>query len=133
MRKLLLPALLLTLFLGNAHAQNVQHQYPSEVLINSGITIIDIRTAAEWKETGIIPNAHTITFFDEQGQYDARAFLQSIDSVVTRNTPFAIICRTGNRTTAVSKFLGDMGYQVINLQGGLYHLIEQGYQPVPYP
>ena len=51
---------------------------------------------------------------------------------VTKDEEFALICRTGNRTTAVSDLLGKMGYQVINLKGGIKSLVRQGYKQGSY-
>ncbi len=104
----------------------------SPEIVQSGITIIDIRTKPEWIQTGIVKGAVPITFFDERGGYDAQKFLVALDGYVNKNEEFAIICRSGNRTTAVSKFLGELGYKVINLQGGVKHLVSQGYELSKY-
>ena len=101
-------------------------------VVKQPMTIIDIRTEAEWRQTGIVAGAIPLTFFDAKGRYDANAFLQELDKHVHKDVPFAIICRTGNRTTAVSEFLGELGYEVINLQGGIVELVKQGYRPTPY-
>lgn len=92
------------------------------------ITIIDIRTKPEWKETGIVKNSIPITFFDAFGRYDAQKFLSELDKHVKKDKVFAIICRTGNRTTSVGKFLSEQGYKVINLDGGVVSLANQGYK-----
>lgn len=39
-------------------------------LLKSGVSIIDIRTPAEWKNTGIIPKSNLLTFFDNSGNYN---------------------------------------------------------------
>jgi rhodanese-related sulfurtransferase len=104
----------------------------SPSVVKQPMTIIDIRTEAEWRQTGIVAGAIPLTFFDAKGRYDANAFLQELDKHVRKDVPFAIICRTGNRTTAVSEFLGELGYEVINLQGGMVELVKQGYRPAPY-
>lgn len=105
----------------------------SKEIVNSGIKIIDIRTEREWKETGIVKGSITITFFDENGNYDAQKFLNEINKHISKDKEFALICRTGNRTTAVSQFLSDQGYKVTNLKGGIRHLIDkEGYQAAPY-
>lgn len=129
--RFLLAGFLLSLMAVSALAE-VTHTYPDEELLKSGMTIIDIRTQGEWEETGLVAGAIPITFFDEQGQYDARAFLSSLEEHVSRDEPFAIICRTGNRTRAISDFLSDQGYQVVNLQGGIHGLMAEGYQPVDF-
>jgi rhodanese-related sulfurtransferase len=100
--------------------------------LEKDITIIDIRTKPEWIQTGIVKGSIPITFFDEKGRYDARAFLQKIDRYVSKDKEFAIICRTGNRTTTVSRFLDKMGYKVINLKGGVVSLGKKGYKLTSY-
>ncbi len=87
-----------------------------------GIPVIDIRTPGEWKETGVIPGAHKIMFFDERGNYDVRKFLDQLSRVAPdKNKPIVIYCRTASRTKVVGKFLADqVGYkQVRELGGGI--------------
>lgn len=101
-------------------------------LVQSGIKIIDIRTEPEWIETGIVENSIPLTFFDARGNYDAQKFLDTIGKYVKKGEEFALICRTGSRTTVVSEFLGKQGYDVINLKGGVMSLMRQGYKLAPY-
>lgn len=123
----LLIALLSTLLFAE-----IRHVDASEEVIKSGIKIIDIRTLPEWKETGLVANAIPITFFDEQGRYNAEAFIKELDKYVSKDKEFALICRTGNRTSAVSELLSKQGYKVVNLKGGMKSLIQKGYTPTPY-
>lgn len=111
---------------------DLRHVDVNEEIVKSGIKIIDIRTEPEWKETGLVENAIPITFFDEQGRYDAQAFVNELNKHVKKDREFALICRTGNRTVAVSEFLSKQGYKVINLRGGIKRLMSQGYVPEPY-
>ena len=104
----------------------------SEAIVKSGIQIVDIRTKPEWQETGVIKDSILITFFDEQGRYNVQAFMNELNKHVTKDKEFALICRTGNRTSMVSEFLSKQGYKVINLQGGIKRLISQGYAPSAY-
>jgi len=101
-------------------------------IVNSGIKIIDIRTEPEWIETGIVKDSIPITFFDIHGKYDVQKFLDALSAYVKKGEEFALICRTGSRTTAVSDFLGKQGYDVINLKGGVMSLMRQGYKLAPY-
>jgi rhodanese-related sulfurtransferase len=110
----------------------LRHVEASEDVVKSGIKIIDIRTLPEWKETGLVANAIPITFFDEQGRYDAEAFIKELDKYVSKDKEFALICRTGNRTSAVSELLSKQGYKVVNLKGGMKSLMSKGYAPEPY-
>lgn len=110
----------------------LRHVDVDKEIVKSGIKIIDIRTEAEWKETGVVENAIPITFFDEQGRYDAQAFINELNKYVKKDREFALICRTGNRTAAVSELLSKQGYKVVNLKGGIKRLMSQGYTPEPY-
>ena len=105
----------------------------SPKFLNNNIKIIDIRTVAEWKETGIIKGAYTIEFFDENGKFDIPKFRKSLDNVVKKGEQFALICRVGSRTGEVSRYLAsEFNYNVINLDGGMVKLYRDGYRPVKY-
>ena len=105
----------------------------TESFLQKNIKIIDIRTQAEWRETGIVNGAYTLMFFDEQGNYDIEKFIKNLNKIVKKDEQFALICRTGSRTLEVSKFLSStFGYRVINLVGGMMKLTHEGYKPVKY-
>ena len=104
----------------------------SPQIVQSGIKIIDIRTEPEWAQTGIVKDSITITFFDAHGNYDVQKFINELDQHVKKGEEFALICRTGNRTTTISDFLGKQGYNVINLQGGVVKLARHGFELVQY-
>jgi len=100
---------------------------------NEKIKIIDIRTPAEWVETGIVKGSYTIMFFDEKGDFSVENFLRQLDMAVKKDEQFALICRSGSRTGMVSEFLSNkLGYKVINLKGGIMKMIYEGYKTVPY-
>ena len=122
----------LTLLFSSLLFAELRHMDVSEDIVKSGMKIIDIRTAPEWKETGLVENSIPITFFNDQGRYDAAAFVAELNKHVKKDREFALICRTGNRTVAVSEFLSKQGYKVVNLKGGIKRLISQGYVPEPY-
>jgi len=99
----------------------------------TGIKIIDIRTEPEWVQTGIVKDSYTLTFFDKNGGYDAGKFLRELDKIVGKSETFGIICRTGNRTTTVAKFLREQGYtNVINFLGGVTQAAKNGVEFEPY-
>ena len=129
MKKIVL-VLLLTLTSLMAELQTV---WATPKFLENKMKIIDIRTAPEWKETGIVKGAYTITFFDERGNYNTENFLAQLNRVVKKGEKFALICRTGSRTTMVSQFLANkQGYNVVNLNGGMMKLIQEGYKAVRY-
>lgn len=129
MKKILFTLLILAL---GAYAKMFT-QDATPKIADSSITIIDIRTAPEWKETGIVKNSIPITFFDEQGNYDIDSFLKQISPYVSKDKKFALICRTGHRTGLVADFLGNrLGYDVVSLNGGVMKLVSEGYKLTPY-
>jgi len=119
MKKVLLLALLLgQLFALTANKENILN------LQKQNIPIIDIRTPAEWKATGIIPNALKITFFTQNGIN--RNFLYELkQNNISKSSKFAIICRTGHRSKVATKILKENGYNnVIDLEGGMFRLFK---------
>jgi len=102
-------------------------------LIDAGVPLIDVRTAGEWQETGVIPGSRLMTFFDEEGKYDAPAWLQSLQPIARADQPVALICATGGRTKAISFFLSNqVGYsQVYNVSEGIFDWIRAGGEVVP--
>jgi len=101
--------------------------------VEKKMKIIDIRTPAEWRETGIVEGSYTIMFFDEKGNFNLEIFLRQLNMVVKKDEPFALICRVGSRTGMVSEFLSErLGYKVTNLKGGIMKMIYEGYKTVPY-
>ena len=121
------------LILATSLFAELKQEWASESFLNKNIKIIDIRTPAEWRETGIVKGSTPIMFFDEEGNYDVESFLRKLDKVVKKDEPFALICRVGSRTGMVSEFLANkLGYRVINLKGGIMKMISEGYRPVRY-
>jgi len=68
--------------------------------------IIDIRRPDEWKATGVVKGSKLLTFFDRRGRVNPK-FMQKFQKMVKSATEVVLICRTGNRTGAVSKFLSE--------------------------
>ena len=127
MKKLLFGLLIFT---ASLYAE-VQHIAATPEFFTKGITVIDIRTPGEWRQTGIVKGAKTIMFFDDRGGYNVDKFLVELNKVVKKDEPFALICRTGSRTAMISDFLDkELGYKVINLTGGMVKLMREGYTPV---
>ena len=99
-----------------------------------GFAIIDIRRADEWEYYGIIEGSHTITFFDEFGQYDLDSFMDAFTKVVTsKEQPFILVCAHANRTKTLGEVMGlQLGYKnVYELDGGInWGWIDQGLKTV---
>ncbi len=114
--------LVLALLSGSVFAE-VKHIDNRELqqLLAENVPIIDIRLAEEWQQTGVVENSHLLTFFDEKGHYDTPKWLAALDKIAQKDTPFILICRTGNRTNVLSHALSkQLGYQQIyNVQKGI--------------
>ncbi|WP_404382784.1 rhodanese-like domain-containing protein [Caenispirillum salinarum] len=95
-------------------------------LAADGVTVIDVRTPEEWRETGIIPGAKTIMAFDENGP--VRTFPEALLAAAPPDAPVAIYCRSGNRSAAVASFAAKrLGYpQVYNLEPGIKGWVREG-------
>jgi rhodanese-related sulfurtransferase len=79
------------------------------------ITLIDIRTPREWRQTGIAEGALPIDM-------TRKTFVQEVLDAVggDKDAPIGIICRTGNRTTYTQKALQEMGFtNVYNVKEGM--------------
>jgi len=102
-------------------------------LAASGVPVIDIRTAPEWKETGVIAGSRLLTFFDSKGQYDAPAWLEKLQAVAKPEQPVIVICRSGNRTQTVSRFLSQQaGYKTVyNVRDGIRAWSKEGRPLIP--
>jgi len=89
-------------------------------LTASGVPLIDIRTVPEWEQTGIVPGSHLLTFFDERGNADPAAWLKKVNAIAKPGDPLIVICRSGNRTRKVSKFLSEQARyaKVYNVRNG---------------
>ena len=82
------------------------------------IVLIDIRTPAEWRESGIPASATPLTMHQS-----AARFFGGLNQLTLfdKSRPIALICATGSRTTFLQKLLRQQGYSnVINVAEGLF-------------
>ena len=133
MKKIVFFLMLLLSLPAGAAVTNIDNA-EFEKLISQGVPVIDIRRPEEWQQTGIVKGSHLITFFDKRGNYNVRAWLDKLAPIAGKNDPFILICRTGNRTGTVSRFLDQkLGYtKVYNVQKGITNWIAKG-KPVTKP
>ena len=81
------------------------------------VLLIDIRTPAEWRETGTAPGAGRVDFY--RGPQVLTQYLEQ-QTKGDKNAPIALICRTGNRTAQAQRYLQSLGYtQVWNVKDGM--------------
>ena len=74
-------------------------------LMQSGVPIIDIRRADEWRDTGIIKQSNLITFFDKKGNHNIEKWMSELKKIANESDPVIIICRIGGRSRIVANLL----------------------------
>ncbi len=118
----------------SAEVAHIDNQQLQQLLANK-VPIIDIRRAEEWRQTGVVENSHLLTFFDKKGGYNLPKWLTTLDSIIQKDKPFILICRTGNRTHVLSQALDkQLGYkQVYNVKKGITDWKRKGLPVVSIP
>ena len=115
MRKMrFLAAALLGLFIaacGNQGYKTVEVAQFKEVIKDSSIVLVDVRTPEEFTQ-GHIKNALNIDFKNE-------LFVENFKSAVPKESKVAVYCRSGKRSAGAAEKLQAEGYDVINLDGGI--------------
>lgn len=72
-------------------------------------TIIDVREDYELEETGTIKGAIHIPMNEVPNRLNE----------ITKEREIYILCRSGVRSYNVAKYLNELGYEAINLDGGI--------------
>lgn len=100
-------------------------------LVSRGLPVVDVRTAGEWRQTGVVQGSQLITLFDEQGQSDPAAWLAAVDKVAAPGKPLVLICRSGNRSGMAAQLLQqrDPRRLIYNVREGITSWARAG-QPV---
>ena len=124
---MLLLLLVLLPALGQAEIINIDNARFKELLAQQ-VPVVDVRTAAEWSETGIVAGSQLLTFFADNGTYDTGSWLAQLAPIADKDAPVILICRTGRRTGIISKFMAEqVGYTTVyNVTRGISHWISAG-------
>ena len=132
MRRLLLACLIAATGFARADIIDIDNAQLDK-LTKSGVPVVDIRLQSEWEETGIVAGSKLLTFFDEKGRADAAGWLEKVKPIAQPNEPVIVICRSGNRTKAVSRFLSQQaGYSTVyNVKAGIKGWIGNGGPVIP--
>lgn len=107
----LLATLGLTTACGQQNFENTDVQGFSELVADSNVVVLDVRTVAEFTE-GHIERAILI----DQGQSD---FIEKAKSTLPIEKKIAVYCRSGRRSANAAGKLADIGYKCVNLKGGI--------------
>jgi len=79
---------------------------------NKDMIILDVRTAEEWQETGIVPGSLMVTNFKLINEIQ-----KGLD--LNKGKPVVVICRSGKRSQKVAEYLDKQNIEAINLKGGI--------------
>ncbi len=111
---------------------NISNDQLQELLARN-VKIVDVRTAPEWRKTGIIKGSETIVSFRRDGTLNPD-FLDDFKKTVSKDEPVILICQTGSRSAMMSNALATSeGYtNVYNVTRGIESWIEEG-NPVVKP
>jgi rhodanese-related sulfurtransferase len=90
-------------------------------LLAKGVTLVDVRTAGEWNQTGVISGSELVTLVDESGQTDPQAWKSQMAKVADPSQPVILICRSGKRSSAGSKLLDQQSpaRKIYNVRDGM--------------
>ena len=114
----LLAVLGLTSACGQGNFENTDVNGFAELIADSSVVILDVRTTAEFEE-GHIQGAILI----DQNQSD---FIEKAKAALPIDKRIAIYCRSGRRSANAAGKLGDIGYKCVNLKGGIIAWKEAG-------
>ena len=90
----------------------------AELMADSNVVVLDVRTASEYAE-GHIEGAVLI----DQVQSD---FVEKAKASLPTDKKIAVYCRSGRRSANAAGRLADVGYKCVNLKGGIIAWKEAG-------
>lgn len=89
-------------------------EFVSEIKADPSAYILDVRTPHEYDE-GHVAGAHNLDWLNQT------AFKEGAKSLPKGSTIY-VYCRSGGRSAAASNYLSNLGYKVVNLNGGFSSL-----------
>ncbi|AEG01389.1 Rhodanese-like protein [Methylomonas methanica MC09] len=101
---------------------------------NQNALVVDIRTEAEWRNSGVIADSHKLQSFDRQGHFDAEKWLTDLRKLKSSSDqPVILVCRSGNRSGKVGALLTQqLGMKnIYHLNNGLQAWLESGHPVSP--
>lgn len=84
----------------------------SSLIQDEEVQRLDVRTLAEYSE-GHISKSMNINVLDDA------SFALMVDSLLQKDRPVALYCRSGKRSKKAAKILSGKGYKIVELDKGL--------------
>lgn len=81
-----------------------------EAALAGKLVLVDIRTAEEWRDSGVPASGHAISMHQDQ-----KGFLRALDQATgsDKTRPIALICAVGNRSANLQAWLQRAGYTAV--------------------
>ncbi|MGX8694984.1 MAG: rhodanese-like domain-containing protein [Prevotella sp.] len=114
MKKLLsclLAILGLTTACGQKNYEDADVRDFAELIEKYDVVVLDVRTADEFKE-GHIEKALNIDVKQDD-------FIEKATATLPKDKIIAVYCRSGRRSANAANQLSSVGYQLVNLKGGI--------------
>ena len=109
---------------GQGNFENTDVQGFAELVADTNVVVLDVRTAAEFAE-GHLERAINIDYLQSDFVEKAKATLpldkggvRDVNNIV-EGTRIAVYCRSGRRSAGAAGKLGEDGYKLVNLKGGI--------------
>lgn len=96
---------------GQQNFENVDVQGFAELVADTNVVVLDVRTVDEFNE-GHIGGAVNI----DQAQSD---FVEQVKETISTDKTLAVYCRSGRRSANAAGRLAAEGYKCVNLKGGI--------------
>ena len=88
------------------------------MVADTNVVVLDVRTAGEFAE-GHLERAINI-------DYHQSDFAEKAKAVLPLDKKIAVYCRSGRRSAGAAGILGEAGYKLVNLKGGIIAWKEAG-------
>ena len=96
---------------GQGYFVNTDVQGFAELVADTNVVVLDVRTAAEFAE-GHLERAINI-------DYHQSDFVEKAKATLPLDKMIAVYCRSGRRSAGAAGKLGEDGYKLVNLKGGI--------------
>ena len=96
---------------GQQNFENTDVPGFAQLVADTNVVVLDVRTASEFAE-GHIKNAINI-------DYQQSDFHEKAKATLPLDKKIAVYCRSGRRSAGAAGILGDDGYKLVNLKGGI--------------
>jgi rhodanese-related sulfurtransferase len=101
------------------YAGDVPPQLVNDIVLLGSGTIVDVRTAAERRTVGFVPDSHFVPWAEGPGMVRNPRFLLDLGKKVSKDDLVFFLCRSGQRSAAAAKAATSAGYKhAFNILGG---------------